>query len=107
MLDYSAERKVGAGDCVRYVKQFDADNNVKIVTMKELYVMYKQLAIYHHGVFFYSIVVVQWSYIQSITVAATKTIDSHELLSRSQMNTTVIIIVYYQDILILCFTVMC
>ena len=76
MLDYSAERKVGAGDCVRYVKQFDADNNVKIVTMKELYVMYKQLAIYHHGVFFYSIVVVQWSYIQSITVAATKTIDS-------------------------------
>eukprot|EP01036_Dinobryon_divergens_P025473 gene25472-34024_t len=36
VLDYSAERKVGAGDCVRYVKQFDADNNVKIITLKEL-----------------------------------------------------------------------
>ena len=44
LLAFSAERRVGSGDCVKYVKMVDAHNNVKIVAQKELQCLISGLA---------------------------------------------------------------
>lgn len=36
MLGYSFEKKVSVGDCVKYAKHIDAENNVKIYALPEL-----------------------------------------------------------------------